>query len=87
MALVSGFISKVFWGTMREESQSKRGRWGVEMINDLVICLPAYIITALINFLMYTDLLMDAVSRDSGPDQEPRLCWRLNSSAEEGVQG
>lgn len=53
MALVSGFVSKVFWGTMREESQSKRDR-GAELSNDHVIFFPAYIFTVLItSFYVY----------------------------------
>lgn len=64
MALVSGFVSKAFWGTMREESQSKRKR-EVELSNDLVICLPAYIFTVPINSFMYIYLLTDAVSSDT----------------------
>lgn len=64
MALISGFVSKVFWGTMRQESQRKRDT-EAELSNDLVICLLPYIFTALINSFMYIYLLTDAVSSDT----------------------
>lgn len=64
MALISGFASKVFWGTMREESQSKKDT-EAELSNDHVIGLPPSTFTVLINSFMYIYLLTDAVNRDT----------------------
>lgn len=45
-------------------TKQKRQR-GAELSNDLVICLPAYIFTVLINSFIYIYLLTDAVSGDT----------------------
>lgn len=84
MALISGFVAKVFWGTMREESQSKRDTQA-ELSNGHVICLPPYIFSVIINSFMYIYLLTDAVSSDTQLWSHPVTVSLLNDGTD-GIQ-